>query len=134
MQLLSEHGHDVATVSEEGLIGAPDRLLAEAAKSEDRILITLDRGLLTSAVTRQELIPASSWCMPGICVPGSASCSWRPFLPSASPRSPSCLGSGLASGSSSTRKPRDAGAPRRVGLDVGLPQHADHYPGTRSGR
>lgn len=44
VRLLREHDHDVATVPEEDLTGAPDRNLAEAAASEDRILITLDRG------------------------------------------------------------------------------------------
>jgi predicted nuclease of predicted toxin-antitoxin system len=44
IQLLRERGHDVATVPDEHLVGATDRSLAEAAASEDRILITLDRG------------------------------------------------------------------------------------------
>lgn len=44
IQLLREHDHDIATVADQDLIGAHDRELAEATASEDRILITLDRG------------------------------------------------------------------------------------------
>lgn len=44
IRLLQEHDHDVATVPQEDLVGAPDHELAEAVGSEDRALITLDRG------------------------------------------------------------------------------------------
>ena len=37
-------GHDADTVTEEGLVGAPDRDVV-AATAEGRILISLDRGL-----------------------------------------------------------------------------------------
>ena len=39
---LSELGHDVHTVAEEGLSGAQDETVLQACVSEDRILITLD--------------------------------------------------------------------------------------------
>ena len=41
-ELLRKAGHDVATVSDEGLLGAPDRKLMAAAASENRCLVTLD--------------------------------------------------------------------------------------------
>jgi len=44
IRLLQEHGHDVATVPDEGLIGASDDRIAEAAASEGRAVISLDRG------------------------------------------------------------------------------------------
>jgi predicted nuclease of predicted toxin-antitoxin system len=44
VRLLQEHGHDVATVPEEGLVGTPDDRVSEAAASEHRAVITLDRG------------------------------------------------------------------------------------------
>jgi predicted nuclease of predicted toxin-antitoxin system len=44
VQFLRDHGHDAITVLEENLVGAPDRFLADAAASEDRVLMTLDRG------------------------------------------------------------------------------------------
>lgn len=43
IRLLQEHGHDVATVPDEGLVGASDDRIAEAAASEGRAVITLDR-------------------------------------------------------------------------------------------
>ena len=43
-RLLVEHGHDAETVHEEGLSGATDARVAEAAKAEERLLLTLDRG------------------------------------------------------------------------------------------
>jgi predicted nuclease of predicted toxin-antitoxin system len=42
--VLAEAGHDVATVADQGLGGAVDAVVAEAVRSEDRILVTLDRG------------------------------------------------------------------------------------------
>ena len=41
-ELLGKAGHDVATVADEGLLGAPDRKLISAASSENRCLVTLD--------------------------------------------------------------------------------------------
>jgi predicted nuclease of predicted toxin-antitoxin system len=38
-------GHDVDTVTEEGLTGAPDPQVVQAATDADRLLISLDRGL-----------------------------------------------------------------------------------------
>lgn len=38
-------GHEVDTVADEGLAGADDPDVLEAASREDRFLITLDRGL-----------------------------------------------------------------------------------------
>ena len=43
-QVLQEAGHDARTVREERLQGAADPKIFEAAKSEDRILITMDHG------------------------------------------------------------------------------------------
>ena len=42
--LLRAHGHDVETVEDEGLRGVSDEDLFSACSSENRILITLDRG------------------------------------------------------------------------------------------
>lgn len=36
-------GHDVMTVRDEGLLGAPDERVFEVAQQEKRILVTLDR-------------------------------------------------------------------------------------------
>jgi predicted nuclease of predicted toxin-antitoxin system len=44
IRLLREHGHDVATVADEALVGATDSRVGTAAASEDRAVITLDRG------------------------------------------------------------------------------------------
>ena len=43
--ILTSAGHDVDTVTQEGLIGAPDRDVVAAATEAGRILISLDRGL-----------------------------------------------------------------------------------------
>jgi len=37
-------GHDVDTVEDEGLAGAPDPSVARAATNADRLIVTLDRG------------------------------------------------------------------------------------------
>lgn len=42
--LLREHGHDVATVWDEGLRGHADTDIAETCRAENRALITLDTG------------------------------------------------------------------------------------------
>ena len=39
---LASLGHDVMTVADEGLLSQPDTVVAEAANSESRILLTLD--------------------------------------------------------------------------------------------
>jgi hypothetical protein len=43
--IVASAGHDVDTVTEEGLIGAPDRDVVAAATAAGRVLISLDRGL-----------------------------------------------------------------------------------------
>ena len=43
--ILASAGHDVDTVTHEGLIGAPDQNVVAAATAAGRILISLDRGL-----------------------------------------------------------------------------------------
>ena len=39
-----QHGHEAETVQDEGLSGASDARVAEVARREDRLVITLDRG------------------------------------------------------------------------------------------
>ena len=41
-QALQQAGHDVATVSGQGLFGTEDRALIETCRREDRCLVTLD--------------------------------------------------------------------------------------------
>lgn len=41
---LASAGHDVDSVEDEGLSGADDPTVSEAAKADDRLIITLDRG------------------------------------------------------------------------------------------
>jgi predicted nuclease of predicted toxin-antitoxin system len=43
--ILTSSGHDVDTVTEEALGGAPDRDVVAAATAAGRILVSLDRGL-----------------------------------------------------------------------------------------
>ena len=43
--ILTEAGHDVDTVGEEGLTGAPDPGVVAAATAAERVLISLDVGL-----------------------------------------------------------------------------------------
>lgn len=43
--LLADEGHNVDTVADEGLTGTDDRAVLTAATADDRLLITLDRGL-----------------------------------------------------------------------------------------
>ena len=43
--ILTSAGHDVDTVIQEGLIGAPDQDVVAAATAAGRIMISLDRGL-----------------------------------------------------------------------------------------
>lgn len=42
---LAAAGHDVSTVVDENLVGAPDAVVVGAAVAEGRLLVTLDRGL-----------------------------------------------------------------------------------------
>ena len=42
VQLFARAGHEVLTVQQEGLAGADDRTVIEAARNEDRCLVTLD--------------------------------------------------------------------------------------------
>lgn len=44
-QLLSDRGHDVSTVYGEELVGATDEVVAGAAKTQSRVLISLDKDL-----------------------------------------------------------------------------------------
>ncbi|MHB8973998.1 MAG: DUF5615 family PIN-like protein [Pirellulaceae bacterium] len=41
-ELLRTHGHDAETVWDEGLQGHPDPAIAEAARREGRVVVTLD--------------------------------------------------------------------------------------------
>lgn len=41
---LTEGGHDVDTVPDEGLAGADDAAVLRASTGDDRLLLTLDRG------------------------------------------------------------------------------------------
>lgn len=41
-RVLTRHGHDVETVYQEQLVGAPDARLASVCRDENRILISLD--------------------------------------------------------------------------------------------
>ena len=43
--ILTSAGHDVDSITQEGLIGAHDRDVVAAATAAGRILISLDRGL-----------------------------------------------------------------------------------------
>jgi predicted nuclease of predicted toxin-antitoxin system len=43
--ILTGVGHDVDTVTEEGLVGARDQDVVAAATAAGRILVSLDRGL-----------------------------------------------------------------------------------------
>ena len=43
IELLRERGHDVTTVRDQGLAGAPDATVFRVCKAEDRTLVTLDR-------------------------------------------------------------------------------------------
>ena len=38
-------GHEADTVPDEGLMGAPDSLLLERARDEERVLLTMDKGI-----------------------------------------------------------------------------------------
>jgi predicted nuclease of predicted toxin-antitoxin system len=42
---LSEWGHDADTVMDEGLRGAPDPAVVQAAHRADRVLLALDKGI-----------------------------------------------------------------------------------------
>ncbi len=46
VEVLRSSTHDVSTVPEEGLSGAPDTEIARAANAEDRVLITFDLGFV----------------------------------------------------------------------------------------
>ena len=45
IELFREAGHDVATVSEQGLGGTSDEVLIEVCRTEGRVLVTLDLDL-----------------------------------------------------------------------------------------
>jgi predicted nuclease of predicted toxin-antitoxin system len=68
IRLLRENDQDVATVRDEHLVGASDRRLAEVARDEGRILVTLDRGFTDVRLTRPGPTPASSSYTPENCV------------------------------------------------------------------
>jgi predicted nuclease of predicted toxin-antitoxin system len=42
IELFKDHGHEVATVTDQGLGGASDDELIEACRTEERVLVTLD--------------------------------------------------------------------------------------------
>lgn len=42
---LVRFGHDTDTIYSEGLVGAEDAVVVKAARSSDRILLTLDKGI-----------------------------------------------------------------------------------------
>ena len=42
--MLAQHGHEVDTVADEGLIGGADSLVIEACRSDERLLLTFDVG------------------------------------------------------------------------------------------
>lgn len=44
-ELCRAAGHDVATVRDQGLLGAPDETIFEVSARESRVLVTLDRDL-----------------------------------------------------------------------------------------
>jgi predicted nuclease of predicted toxin-antitoxin system len=52
-------GHEIDTVQSEGLVGAPDVEILDHARTEDRILLTMDKG-----IADVRLFPPSSY--PGI--------------------------------------------------------------------
>ena len=47
---LRSAGHEAQTAPEEGLTGAPDPVLAERARRERRVLLTLDKGIADARV------------------------------------------------------------------------------------
>jgi predicted nuclease of predicted toxin-antitoxin system len=58
--ILANAGHDVDTVADEELTGAPDQDVVAAATEAGRILISWTAGWATSALTRPAVMPASS--------------------------------------------------------------------------
>lgn len=59
--LLRRHGHDVMSVRDQGLGGAPDSAIYEACVAESRTLITLDRDFGQVPRFPPNKAPASSW-------------------------------------------------------------------------
>jgi len=57
--LLRGLGHDVHTVSEEGLLTQPDEIIGQAANQENRILLTLDVDFSDIRRYAREAIPES---------------------------------------------------------------------------
>jgi predicted nuclease of predicted toxin-antitoxin system len=64
---LRDLGHAADTVNEEGLAGSPDPAVLAAARDEDRIVLTLDKGIGNLA-----LYPAGSHAGVVIFRPGSS--------------------------------------------------------------
>ncbi|MBI2917617.1 MAG: DUF5615 family PIN-like protein [Chloroflexi bacterium] len=60
--LLAEHGHEAATVVEQGLGGKSDATVARAAAQEGRMVVTLDRRFADIAATRRAGIPGFWSC------------------------------------------------------------------------
>jgi len=58
--ILASAGHDVDTVGQEGLSGAPDPDVVAAATAAGRVLISLDVDWLISVRTRPAAMPESS--------------------------------------------------------------------------
>src|SRR5437660_11963178 len=59
VELLKTAGHDVTTVVEQGLQGASDEAVLDAAADEKRVLVTLDRGF-------GQILPRAETGTPGI--------------------------------------------------------------------
>jgi predicted nuclease of predicted toxin-antitoxin system len=57
--ILTSAGHDVDTVTEESLVGAPDRDVVAAATVTGRILVSMDRGLSDIRAYHPAVMPAS---------------------------------------------------------------------------
>lgn len=57
---LTRRGHDLDTVLDEQLGGRKDQVVVRAATDDDRMLLTLDRGIGASAPTRPAPTLASS--------------------------------------------------------------------------
>jgi len=60
---IAEHlqslGHDTDTVLEEGLAGQADPVVLSSARSRDRILLTLDKGIAMLSGTQRKCTRAS---------------------------------------------------------------------------
>lgn len=53
VQLLSELGHEVVTAAQQGLSNASDAVLLQAARNQERILVTRDRDFGNLVIAQQ---------------------------------------------------------------------------------